>query len=311
MKKFMKVCAIIVAIFFGISILLLTIGGLTGGFQQLRRQILNGGLDITKSFDQWWDSIDSSVNYSLDEDSVFDNLYEVIRDMGNYSQDFSGASVKNLELDLGGCELILKESPDADYHMEAKSIAALQAYVSDETLHINGLQNGIVSSISMKITLSIPADAALGYVSMSLGAGDFQISALRAEQISVEIGAGQLQVDSMETAQFSCELGAGQAILKNARVTETAAMEVGMGEILFTGEVPGNLTADCSMGNLTITITGSTEQEHNLELECAAGNLEVGDHSYAGLATEQHIDNGAESTYQLSCSMGNLSLRFQ
>lgn len=311
MKKFMKICAIAVAVIFGIGVILITIGGVGGGFRTLGNQLREGSVRIVRNLSDWWDDLDLSVNYSLDEDNIFDDLYDIIRDTGSYSHDFSGDSVKNLALSLGGCTLILKESPDTDYHVAAEHITAMQAYVNEETLYIKGLENDIILSNSLKITLSIPANTRLDCVSMSLGAGDFRCSELNAESINIEIGAGQLITDSMETVQFACELGAGQATIKDALVKGNASLEVGMGEILFNGNIAGNLSANCSMGNLTLNMTDSSEQEHNLELECAAGNLEVGGSSYSGLATKQYIDNGAESTYQLSCSMGNLTLRFQ
>lgn len=313
MKKFMKICAITAAVIFGIGIILITVGGVGGGFRTLRSQLRDGSIRIAKNLSNWWGGLDLPVNYSLDEDNFFDDMFDIIQDSESYSHDFSGDSITNLALDLGGCTLILKDSPDTDYHVEAERIRAMQAYVSGETLHIKGLEDdfSFTQNNSLKITLSIPADTHLNCISMSLGAGDFRCSELNAESVNIEIGAGQLIIDSLETAHFACELGAGQATIKDALVKENAALEVGMGEILFTGNIPGNLSANCSMGNLTLNMTGSSEQDHNLELECAVGNLDIGGRSYSGLATKQYIDNGADSTYQLNCSMGNLTLRFQ
>ena len=93
--------------------------------------------------------------------------------------------------------------------------------------------------------------------------------------------------------------------------TGDVTLEVGVGEIRFEGSIPGDLDATCSMGNMEITVIGSTEQDHNMQMDCAAGNLDVGSRSYAGLATEQSIDNGADSDYNLSCAMGNMTLTFK
>ena len=79
----------------------------------------------------------------------------------------------------------------------------------------------------------------------------------------------------------------------------------------FTGSVPGDLAAECALGNMELAITGSTEKDHNYDLDCAAGNLTAAGQSYAGLVAEKTINNGADSNYNLSCAMGNLTLTFE
>lgn len=309
MKKFMKVCAIMVAVVFGLGVLLVALGGFGGGFKLVSEQVWRGDLNIENWFP--WD-FKSGVRYDISEDStLFDSIHDVIRNVDSYAQDFSGDSVKNLNLDLGGCRVTIGTSPDGDYHVEAKTISSFQAYVSGETLHINAVKNGTWNTNTMVITIKIPAGVRLDNIAMSLGAGDFVFDRLCADEVALEIGAGRLQVDALEAENFNCELGAGQAIITNGVTTGDVTLEVGVGEIRFEGSIPGDLDATCSMGNMEITVIGSTEQDHNMQMDCAAGNLDVGSRSYAGLATEQSIDNGADSDYNLSCAMGNMTLTFK
>lgn len=317
MKKFMKVCAIIAAIILGIGIVLLAVGGCGGGFRQLARQIRNGELsfgpeDWNIEWDEKWVWNEDWQTYDLDGQDMFDNSFDIIKDRDAWSQDFSTEGVQNLELALGGCKVTVEPSTDEEFHILANKITAFQAYVKNGTLYVRGLKTGNwTSNFTMEVTIQIPDGTEFSDVTLSLGAGDFSIVTITAQNMDIEVGAGRLQIDEMKADTLSCQLGAGQVIINNAEVTGNTSLEVGVGELCFTGSLPGNLDAECAMGNMEITVAGSREQDHNLDLECAAGNLTAGSHTFAGLASEQYIDNGAASTYKLRCSMGNLSLTFR
>lgn len=312
MKKFMKVCAIIVAVILTIGIILMVAGGCGGGLHTLSGQIFRGELsldmdDILKLGDNWtWDE------YHDDIAGVFSDAYERIEDRDAYETTFGAENIRNLELDLGGCAVTVTASPDGEYHVQAQKISAFQTYTEGDTLYVKGLKTGKWNlSTGMKVIIQIPEGTAFDKVEMSLGAGDFKIDAIKATEMEVELGAGRLQVDSLQTGTFACEVGAGQAVIDNAAFVGNVTLSVGAGEMLVTGSIPGNLTAECGMGNVEITVTGSTEADHNYEMECAAGNLTAGSRSVAGLVSEQSIDNGAASTYDLSCAMGNMEIRFK
>jgi len=57
-------------------------------------------------------------------------------------------------------------------------------------------------------------------------------------------------------------------------------------------------------------VLNSREQDHNYEMECAAGNLQAGSHSISGLAGDKSVNNGSDSTYTLECAMGNMKVTF-
>ena len=89
-----------------------------------------------------------------------------------------------------------------------------------------------------------------------------------------------------------------------------ADIDVNMGECIFEGLISGNLDAECHMGNLELNLLGS-QSEHNYNIECAAGNIEMDGYSMAALAGERKIDNGADSEYDISCNMGNITVEFE
>ncbi len=328
MKKFMKTCAIIMAIMLGLSLILMTIGGCGGGMQGIKYGFWNvfncygchaGDIDdwgewledIGDHFDDWGWGEDWNT-YSPDENSLFSDAYELIENRDKWSQSFSAENIRNLEIDLGGCEVTVGKSPDADFHVSARTIKKLQAYAAGNTLYVRVVTSGKINVdvLSTKVEILIPEGAVFGTVDAALGAGDFKMDALRADKIKIELGAGRLQIEEALAKEMEIQLGAGQIVIKDAAVSEKLEAELGAGELRFTGSVPGDMDVECGMGNADIHIKGSTEEEHNYDLECSAGNLTVGGRTHSGVVYEDTIHNGADSTYKLSCFMGNIKVTF-
>lgn len=335
MKKFMKTCAIIMAIMLGLSLILMTIGGCGGGMKGIRYGFWRGfncyGCHI-EDFDDWGDWLDSLGDdlddlgdkfddwgwgedwntYSPNENGMFSEAYDIIENQDRWSQSFSAENIRNLEIALGGCEVTIGKSPDADFHVSAKTIKKLQVYAEGNTLHIRVMTSGKINVdvLSTKVEILIPENAAFDTVDAALGAGDFKMESLRADKIKIELGAGRLQIEEALAKKMEIELGAGQIVIKDAAISEKLDAELGAGELRFVGSVPGDMDVECGMGNADIHIKGSTEEEHNYDLECSAGNLTVGSRSHSGIVYGNTISNGADSTYKLSCFMGNIRVTF-
>lgn len=333
MKKFMKICGITVLIIFLLGLGLAAIGRLGGGRNVLQNQILSGVFNFGSNVLNWdsrWLWNEEWETYDLNMDNIFDSAYDILRS-GESTSDFSSEEIHNLELSLGGCKMILKESADGSFHVNAENIQAFQTYVKGDTLYINSLVNGrwSFSSQSTVITIEVPAGFEFEKVRMSLGAGEFTSVPLLGKEIKLELGGGDFTFESLKTAVLNCKLGAGrltienlytenvecnmgagQIIVRNAETTGDLDFEVGMGDLEFTGSIPGNLDAECAMGQMRFHILGSSQEDHDYDLECAMGNLSVGSSSFTGLSSDKKIDNGAGSLYHLECSMGNLEVTF-
>ena len=64
------------------------------------------------------------------------------------------------------------------------------------------------------------------------------------------------------------------------------------------------------MGNMELTLSGK-ETDHNYEIECAAGNVDIGSFSVSAMAAEKVINNNAVSNFDIECSMGNITIDFE
>ncbi len=321
MKRFLKICGITVAIMLTLGIALLTIGGCGGGLKAARNMLLNGKFsfgffDRVRSWETEWVWNEDWGTYDLDETEIFDNSYDIVRNQNTYSQTFSKEAIEDLKLELGGCIVKVAVSPDADYHISAENIDSFQTYVKGEILYVKGIRTGSWDTWSddkynMKVTILIPQGVILESAKCSLGAGDFTIEYLNAKDMEIELGAGRLRIDSLQADMLECNIGAGQIIIKDGKVSSDASLETGVGEVSYTGSIGGNLDADCSLGNMEIVIVGSTEKDHNYELECIAGKLRAGEYSISGVMADHQINNNADSDFRLTCNMGNLSVTFK
>lgn len=341
MKKFMKTCAIIMAVMFALSLILMTVGGCGGGMRGFRYvefwrgfncygchlgpadnweewldnlgdglDELGDGLDeLGDKFDEWgWD--ENWDTYSPDEKSLFSGEHDMIENKDRWSQSFSAENIRNLEIGLGGCEVTIGISPDAEYHVSAQKIKKLQAYAEGDTLYVRVMTSGNITKLYTEVEILIPEGVVFDAVKASLGAGDFKIETLHTGKLKVEVGAGRLQVGEILAQEMKIGLGAGQIVIEQASVSEKLETEIGAGELRFVGSVPGDMDVECAMGNVDIHIKGSAEEDHNYDLECSAGSLTVGSRSHSGVVYTDDVNNGADSTYRLSCFMGMIRVTF-
>lgn len=299
-----------------LGLFMVTAGGCGKELQELAdlpERIADGefSIDTEELGDMLWN--EEWTTYDVSSMTVFDEDYPTIKDEDFYEDTLVADGITKLDLELGGCEVKVEASPDADFHVTAEKISAFQAFTEENTLYVKGIQTGTWSgglATNMKVTLQIPQGVTYEQVNLFLGAGDFQIQTLAATNVETEVGAGRLQINELQAETLQMEVGAGQLLVRDAEVASYAEMTVGAGEFVFAGRIPGDLKAECAMGNMDIRILGSAEAEHNFTLDCVAGNLTAGSYTNSGLG-EKEIDNNATSTYELECAMGNLTVTFE
>lgn len=317
MRNFMKVSAITAGIMIFLGIGLFTVGGCGGGFSETVQKIVNGDFDFTdedlKNIIGNYVSSNDSLDMTVNEENKYLEDFPVVTDTESYERDFDTAEFSSMVLQLGGCEVKILSSDDENVHIRAEKVKKIQTGVKDNTLYITCTdRNGFTLGKGTKITIQIPEAFSCDTVDIDLGAGVFSIESLMVKNVTIDIGAGRLQIEKLVCSEDAkCEIGAGQMLLNDAQIGGSFAGDIGAGEMRLTGNIQGNAEVSCAMGNTEMTIIGSTMEEHNYEVSCSAGNIAIGDRSFAGLATESDIDNGAANTYKLECAMGNITVKFQ
>ena len=160
-----------------------------------------------------------------------------------------------------------------------------------------------------KLTLRLPSDLEFTDVTISLGAGNLEWDSLTTDSLILDAGAGSITLSNVSAATTDVNLGAGIIDLNHCTL-QNASFEVGMGELNYSGVIRGDLAADCGMGSLTFAFIDS-EQKHNYSLDGSMGSISIGDKGYGGLEYEKTLNNNASSNYELSCSMGNITVTFE
>ena len=317
MRKFMKVSAITAGIMIFLGIGLFTVGGCGGGFSENVQKIVNGDFNFTdedlKNIIGNYVSSNDSLEITVIEEDKYLPDFPVVTDTESYERDFDTAEFNSMVLQLGGCEVKILPSDDENVHIKAQKVKKIQTGVKDNNLYLTCTdRNGFTPGKGTKITIQIPEGFSYDTVDIDLGAGDFSIESLTVKNVTIDIGAGRLQIEKLVcTEDAKCDIGAGQMLLNDAQIGGSFAGDIGAGEMRLTGNIQGNAEVSCAMGNTEMTFVGSTMEEHNYEVSCSAGNIDIGNRSFAGLATESDIDNGAANTYKLECAMGNITVKFQ
>ncbi len=346
MKKFTKVCLTIAAVLAVLGLVLCGVFGALGGFRQLR-QIDDGTLyalvpiaysGTDEDWSEWaedfedmeedWADIEDTEDMGEDWDEMD------LADMEEATE-MKADQITKLQISLKACYLSIQPSEDEHIRLSVSGNKDEVKYQTDgETLVIKTRQNdNWMQYVNMgqrnaRVVLQIPEDKNFEQLNMEfgagkiksmalqaddmvmeLGAGKCDIEGLSAEKIDLSIGAGKMTVGSLEANKATIDLGAGEMSVKEATVPEKLDVEIGMGNAVIEGSVTGKMTADCGMGSLQLKLDDS-EKDHNYSVDCAMGNVTIGDANYSGMAASKEINNDADSKIDISCSMGNVSLRF-
>lgn len=109
------------------------------------------------------------------------------------------------------------------------------------------------------------------------------------DSVEISVGAGRIEVEQLKTIGLEMEVGAGEIIINDCAVKDC---DISVG-----------------MGNAEIYLDDDAE-DYNYEIECGAGNVQIGNESFGGLATERSINNHADASIDIECGMGNVTIGF-
>ncbi|MCM1267056.1 MAG: DUF4097 family beta strand repeat-containing protein [Bacteroidales bacterium] len=327
MNKFMRRCLITALVLLLIGCVISGTGWVLGGFRQMEKINEIGWFPFVYQGD--------SVHWSLgfaDNEGAFGKDWEKkgylpIEDGGHAS--FSADSCRELELELGGCSLYLQESEDDQVKIDVEGNALRFYWLLDgSTLRIRNAGRTKIAGSADKIYLSLPTDFIFDEADVTIGAGTMRGDALRARdldmvvgagtcdvqelagnEISMEIGAGDVKTAHLDAEELSVDVGAGEADLRGVSVRRELDLNLGAGNAEIEGEITGELSVECGMGNVAMRLAGS-EDDHAYDVSCNMGNVRVGSRKIDGLSASQEWNSGQRSVFEIECNMGNVEISF-
>lgn len=310
MKGFIKGILWTALILIIAGLVILIAGSVAGGKYDVIRMVKNGELSYTLS--DWSFGFGGDALFSIDDQNVFDQDVPVLS--GNVEKyKIAEGSVTSLHITVGGGELILCDSEDGSYYLEAKNAEKLQATEKQGTLAVKAMRTGssieIGDSKAMTLYLYVPKEVDYDSVELNLGAGRMELSSIQTRKLMVDADAGQVVLSDISCEELAGDVGAGEVLVKNAKVKKNAEFSVGAGHIEAWLDVQEELRAECSVGQIALKLEGK-EEDFNYEISCAAGEIKVDKSSYAGLSQERSIQNDAPKNMNLECSMGAINVTF-
>lgn len=323
MKKFMKTCAIIALVFLIAGVVMAVTAGTikgTSAIGDIVESVTGGRLHVNLDSlaDEWGVFIgegESGQNggyYDISEKDIFNDSYEIME--GDVEQSFQGEEISGLKVEVGGCKLTLEPTEDENYYVEAHSIAKFQCYLEDGVLYLKANQpvgewkNITKDARQHTIILHVPTGSSFENLEVKLGAGVVDMSGIRAMNVDMEVGAGQINVEGLSAETCKLDVGMGAILLEDMAV-ENMQAETGMGNLELHGSISESAEVQCAMGAVEMELAGS-ERDYNYEISAAMGSVILAGREYNGFSNEKRVDNGADSTLQLECSMGSIEVTF-
>lgn len=319
MNKFFKYGFIVAGISLAVGIIFALISTMIGG----RIIVKNSGwllgslanLDIWDEMDDWSQSHHRGWHWGWQGDAptelkINGEVKLEIDEPGEIPAD----GIRNMELTLGAGQFFIREkdTDDGIISITVQGLGDCDYHADKDTLHVECFKGNhyIGEDLSQnQVIIDIPKGSSFDEVDITCGAGVAEIDNITANELDIDVGAGEVKANFATVTKFSANIGAGR--VETSEVTaQEVDLEVGMGECVYQGTILGDLDAECDLGNMEILVNGA-EKDYNYELECSAGNIDLGGKSITGLAAEKEIYNGAPGTFDLSCNMGNITVSFQ
>lgn len=310
MKKFITFCFVIamVLIIVGSALYML---GRKDGRQEMDELLSEIGGDWVNWDNQVIDSLGFDTGtYDINESSMFSDDYVVWNGDVDMQMICQG-SISELNLEIGGSMMEIKNSDDGNAYIEGENVGKMQAYAEGGVLYVKSVRpSNLLDEIkNSTITLYLPEDTtSLQLLDVSLGAGQLKLKHLAVQNIAASIGAGQLLMEDMDLGTLKLSLGAGELRADDVTV-ESLEASIGAGNMEFSGGIYKSAEISCSMGNVSMDLEGDKE-DFNYQLSCVAGNMDIDGEHFAGAAMDRSIDNGAAKTMEIDCSMGNVEVDF-
>lgn len=299
MNKFIKVSLITAGILFGVGIVLAGIASVAGGGRMMR------------------EIFHSRLRWVIDDINVIDDI-----GFSTGLKTFSGESlsidlpdgnVTEMELSLGAGSFSVyqKEEADGKIEVEWSGRGRFDAYVKNGTLYVEGFKKNKLFGSDINYNeaiLYIPKGTVFRQVCVEAGAGRIELYDIKADTLDGQIGAGEMILGNASVGELVLEIGMGRFEGFDINATNVD-ITVGMGESVYSGDISGKLNAECNLGNMVLHLEGK-ETDHNYQIECSAGNINLGGRSFTGLGAERSINNGVSSNFDIQCNMGNIDIDF-
>lgn len=323
MKKITKICLIISGIFAVLGFVFCIIGVSMGfGLNQLKNVVQGNTF-------RWGNTSRFSVNTTINgNDQNGSENYINAENWSYLGEEYPSEDVRNLDIQFEFGTLILEYSDTENIEIEAEYRSQWDSYSRSIGWKMKGNTLEIKDTLDQKIlkifqfgnsdstlTIRIPKEKVFDEVSMEIGAAYVNANTeLKAREIDITIGAGEMvngtqQLQTLQAQEVSLEVGAGNMEFSGI-YAEHLELDCGAGNMDFANVTSGNTELECGMGRVAMELTGQ-ENNYDYEVDCGIGEISIGDSTYSGLAQSKIIKNNGEYLLDIDCGIGEVVISFE
>lgn len=299
MKRFYKITLIaaLICIVFGFG--MVAVGAVQGGMQSFLNMVDNNEFTISGG---------NTVHFGVMEND--EKEYE------DRDYSFPAEAIDKLELDIGASMLEVKYEDVDQYQVQVRQSKRGYIYCEEDEDTLN-IESGIESSAfnlgeekGNKIILTIPKDAKLREIELTLGAGSCTGDKLCADAIFVEVGAGSLKVDKLK-AEKTMELTVGAGNIEVDKIEAgQLELECEAGRCYAKKVITkADIDLSCDAGYVYMGLQAA-EESYNYDLSCSIGSLKIAGQQHSGIDFSKETDHGADRELTAECDVGAIEIDF-
>lgn len=210
-------------------------------------------------------------------------------------------SIFDLEIEIKAATVEIRKSEEFYVESNLKYLT-----VEDDGGCLSVIEGGDEANRSGngKVYIYIP-DVTLSSVHAETGAGKVLVSYLSAQNLYWQLGAGETKITELYIEDNAEIVGGAGALSVLDGAVHNLDMTVGVGECSFTGEITGDNTVSCGVGQLTLNLRGWKE-DYCLEIATGLGGAKVNGKTVANGA----VVGSGENFIDVSGGLGGVSVNF-
>lgn len=218
-------------------------------------------------------------------------------------------NVQNLNVDSGIGEFAIE--PSDEFKVVAQNVSEkYECKVENGTLKIVNKTKGKINfndNNVPKVTIYVPESFYFYSVNLDLGAGETNISSLKADKIDIDCGAGELNIDYIEAREnISIDGGVGEFTIRDS-ILNDLDFEAGVGESNITSKLTGKCEIDTGVGQTIINLVDFDEDNGRITTNKGIGEIRVNGKS---AKSEDSFGNGNENIIKISGGVGEIRIEY-
>lgn len=243
---------------------------------------------------------------TMDRDTVFEEIT-------------AGTHIEKMELDINYGEIVIEQGDvmevsatnvsESHYKCDYKNGVLT---IKDEK-KVNWLTGGdTVKHQGKQLVITIPEGVVIDEMECSVGAGELTADTLQCGNASIDIGAGKGSIGTLvTTGELDLEVGAGEITVDNIQAEESS-FECGAGRLELWGDVAGDISVDCGVGEVKMTLT-SRAREYEYHVDCGMGEVRIDGEGYKSFIHSSHHSNHGDGGYEVDvdCGIGSVEIDFE